>query len=345
MNQIRLNDSAVIGGGVPYFVAEVNSSHGGSVETAKQMIDAAADCGCNCVKFQSWSAKSLYSKTYYKANPIAKRFVDKFSMNEDQLREIVDHCKKKGVSFSSTPYSSEEVDFLTSVDVPFIKIASMEINNYPFLEYIANKGLPIVLSTGMADTDEIDKAVQTIEKTGNKNLCILHCISIYPPEISEINLRNILGLQEKYPDYPIGFSDHSLGTEMACAAVGLGAALIEKHMTLDKSRIGMDNQMAMEPAGLKLLVQQCKNVSAALGSKKRTVFSDELEQRKNMRRSLVYTQDLKAGAVLTENDIASKRPGTGFAPEEKQRFIGKKLLRDVEEDTLLLKEDFCNEHI
>lgn len=340
MSQIRLNDSTVIGNGVPYFVAEVNSSHGGSVETAKQMIDAAADCGCNCVKFQSWSAKSLYSKTYYKANPIAKRFVDKFSMSEEQLCEIVDYCKKAGVSFSSTPYSNEEVDFLVSVGVPFIKIASMEINNYPFLEYIANKGLPVVLSTGMADSDEIDRAVKTIEKTGNKNLCLLHCISIYPPEISEINLKNILGLREKYPDYPIGFSDHSLGTEMACAAVGLGAALIEKHMTLDKSRIGMDNQMAMEPDDLKLLVQQCKNVSAALGSKERTVYPDELEQRKNMRRSLVYTRDMKAGEVLTENDIASKRPGTGFAPEEKQNFIGKTLLRDVEEDTLLLKEDF-----
>lgn len=340
MSQIKLIDSTVIGNGAPYFVAEVNSSHGGSVETAKQMINAAADCGCNCVKFQSWSAKSLYSKTYYKANPIAKRFVDKFSMSEEQLCEIVDYCKKAGVSFSSTPYSNEEVDFLVSVGVPFIKIASMEINNYPFLEYIANKGLPVVLSTGMADADEIDKAVKTIEKTGNKNLCLLHCISIYPPEISEINLRNILGLREKYPDYPIGFSDHSLGTEMACAAVGLGAALIEKHMTLDKSKIGMDNQMAMEPNDLKLLVQQCKNVSKALGFKERTVYPDELEQRKNMRRSLVYTRDMKAGEVLTENDIDSKRPGTGFAPEEKQNFIGQKLLRDVEEDTLLLKEDF-----
>lgn len=340
MSKIILNDKTVIGEGAPYFVAEVNSSHGGSVETAKKMIDAAADCGCNCVKFQSWSAKSLYSKTYYKANPIAKRFVDKFSMNEDQLREVIDHCKAAGVSFSSTPYSNEEVDFLVSVGVPFIKIASMEINNYPFLEYIANKGLPIVLSTGMADTEEIDRAVKTIEKTGNKNLCLLHCISIYPPQINEINLRNILGLQERYPDYPIGFSDHSLGTEMACAAVGLGAVLIEKHMTLDKSRIGMDNQMAMEPDDLKRLVEQCKNVSEALGSKERTVYEDELEQRKNMRRSLVYTRDIKAGETLTESDIEAKRPGTGFAPDEKQSFIGKTLARDVEEDTLLQQEDF-----
>lgn len=340
MSQVVFNDGSVIGNGIPYFVAEVNSSHGGNMETAKKMIDAAAECGCNCVKFQSWSAKTLYSKTYYKSNPIAKRFVDKFSMNEEQLRELVDHCRNRGVAFDSTPYSKEEVDFLVSVGVPFIKIASMEINNYPFLEYIAKTGVPIVLSTGMADTEEIDKAVETIEKTGNKNLCILHCISIYPPEISEINLKNILGLQERFPNYPIGFSDHSLGTEMACAATTLGAALIEKHMTLDKTKIGMDNQMAMEPDDLSVLVQQCKNVSIALGTEERTVYQSELDQRQNMRRSLVYTHDLKAGDILTESDIDSKRPGTGFPPNSKSEFIGKKLVRDTEEDTLLVKEDF-----
>lgn len=340
MSEIVFNDGSVIGKGTPYFVAEVNSSHGGSMETAKKMIDAAVECGCNCVKFQSWSAKTLYSKTYYKANPIAKRFVDKFSMSEEQLRELADYCKSKGIAFASTPYSKEEVDFLVSVGVPFIKIASMEINNYSFLEYIAKTCVPIVLSTGMADAEEICKAVEIIEKVGNKNLCILHCISIYPPEISEINLRNILGLREKFPNYPIGFSDHSLGTEMACAAIALGAALIEKHMTLDKTRIGMDNQMAMEPDDLRSLVQQCKNVGIALGSKERTVHQSELDQRQNMRRSLVYTRDFKAGDILTESNIDSKRPGTGFPPDSKGEFIGKKLVRDVEEDTLLVKEDF-----
>ncbi len=340
MPQITFNDSSVVGNGTPYFVAEVNSSHGGDMDTAKRMIDAAAECGCNCVKFQSWSAKTLYSKTYYKVNPIAKRFVDKFSMDESQLRELAGYCKSKNISFSSTPYSHSEVDFLTDVGVPFIKIASMEINNYQFIEYIARTGIPIVLSTGMADADEISKAVETIEKTGNKNLCLLHCISIYPPEIGEINLKNIIGLQEKFPDYPIGFSDHSLGTEMACAAVALDACLIEKHLTLDKSKIGMDNQMAMEPAELKLLVQQCKNVSTALGSEHRTVYEAELNQRKNMRRSLVYTRSLNAGDIIMASDIGAKRPGTGFPPENLKNFVGKKLLRNVEEDTLLVKEDF-----
>lgn len=340
MSQIVLNDSAIIGNGIPYFVAEVNSSHGGDMETAKKMINAAVQCGCNCVKFQSWSAKTLYSKTYYKTNPIAKRFVDKFSLNGEQLRELAEYCKSSGISFASTPYSKEEVDLLVNMGVPFIKAASMEINNYPFLEYIANTGVPIVLSTGMADAEEIERAVDIIKKSGNKKMCILHCISIYPPETSEINLKNIIGLQEKYPEYPIGFSDHSLGTEMACAAVALGASLIEKHMTLDKSKIGMDNQMAMEPNDLTLLVRQCQNIAAALGSKERIVYNSEMEQRKKMRRSLTYTRNLKSGDILTEADIDAKRPGTGFPPCDKTDFVGKRLLRNVEEDTLLLKEDF-----
>ena len=341
MAQIILSDNRVIGGAErPYFVAEVNSSHNGSMETAKKMIEAAAEAGCDCVKFQSWSAATLYSKTYYKANPIAKRFVDKFSMSPGQLGELAEYCKECGVAFSSTPYSEEEVDFLAEAGVPFIKIASMEINNPAFLEYIAKKGVPMVLSTGMADMEEIETAVDVIEKTGNKNLCLLHCISIYPPETDDIRLNNIVGLQEKFPRYPVGFSDHSTGTEMACGAVALGACLIEKHLTLDKTKIGMDNQMAMEPQELKSLVRQCRNISSAMGGKERIVSAAELAQRKNMRRSLIYTRDMSAGEVVSEADIGVKRPGTGFAPARKNDFIGKKLLRDVQGDTLLTGEDF-----
>ena len=342
MPSITLRNSVQIGGdNQPYIVAEVNSSHNGSIETAKKMIDTAADCGCNCVKFQSWSVESLYSRTYYKANPIAKRFVKKFSMLPDQLLELAKYCKNAGVDFSSTPYSREEVDFLAKkVDAPFIKIASMELNNYPFLDYIARTGVPIVLSTGMGTMDEICRAVETIEEAGNHDICLLHCISVYPPEISEMNLMNIIGLQEKFPTYPIGFSDHSTGMEMATAAVALGACLIEKHITLDKSKIGMDNQMATEPDEMKLLVRQCHSVRKALGTKDRLVSESELEQRKNMRRSLIYTRDIEAGNVLVESDIDAKRPGTGFPPEDMFKFIGRSVTRSVERDTLIAQEDF-----
>jgi len=342
MPTLTFKDSVKIGSdNAPYIIAEVNSSHNGDMNTARKMIDAAAESGCNCVKFQSWSAESLYSRSYYKENPIAKRFVKKFSLDENQLSELAAYCRSKGVAFSSTPYSNKEVDFLVdTAQAPFIKIASMELNNYPFLEYIAQKNVPIVLSTGMGDMDEICKAVEIIENSGNRQICLLHCISIYPADASTINLKNIVGLQNRFPQYPIGFSDHSLGTEMAAAAVALGACLIEKHLTLDKTRIGMDNQMATEPSEMAKLVSQCHNVYNALGCTERKVNQEELDQRKNMRRSLVYTRNLKAGDVLTESDIDSKRPGTGFPPNRKESFIGKKLMRDTEEDTLLVKEDF-----
>jgi len=323
----------------PYIVAEVNSSHNGNVDTAKRMIDAAVDCGCNCVKFQSWSTESLYSKTYYDANPISKRFVKKFSLNEDQLLDIVNYCREKGIAFSSTPYSENEVDFLVKIRVPFIKIASMELNNPSFLRYIARTQFPIVLSTGMGDMDEIRKAVDVIHKEGNSNICLLHCISIYPAAPETINLNNIRMLRKEFPDCEVGFSDHSIGTEMASAAIALGACLIEKHLTLDKTKIGMDNQMATEPEEMKLLVNSCHNVQKAMGSYERTVSDAELEQRTNMRRSLIFTRDMKAGEVIQEADIYAKRPGTGIPPTEAPKLIGKLLARDVLADTLIAEED------
>jgi len=341
MAKCILRDSTVIGDfSQPYIVAEVNTSHSGNIETAKEMIDRAKEAGCACVKFQSWSKDSLYSKTYYDENPIAKRFVQKFSFSEAQLTEVARYCKESGVSFASTPYSEAEVDFLVDqCDAPYIKIASMDLVNYPFLEYIGNRGVPIVLSTGMATMEEVKNAVAVIEKTGNRNMCLLHCISIYPPEISTIHLNNILGLRQEFPNYPIGFSDHSLGTEMAAAAVALGAALIEKHLTLDRSKIGMDNQMATEPEEFALMVRQCRNVNEALGGTERIVLPAELEQRKKMRRSIIVTRDLPAGTVLTRSDLGAKRPGTGLPVEKIEDLVGKVLAREVKADTLILETD------
>lgn len=344
MPNIKFKDNTQIGSECrPYIVAEVNSSHNGNMDTAKKMIDAAVNSGCNCVKFQSWSAESLYSLSYYEQNPIAKRFVKKFSLDESQLAELAVYCQNKGIAFASTPYSEKEVDFLVhTAHAPFIKVASMELNNDRFLDYIARTGMPIVLSTGMGDMDEIYHAVDVIEKAGNSFLCLLHCISIYPPEIKTINLNNIIGLKEHFPNYPIGFSDHSSGTELAAAAIALGACLIEKHLTLDKTKIGMDNQMATEPEEMAKLVSQCHNVYDALGSYERKVLPDELQQRKNMRRSLVYAHNLSVGTIIQDEDIIAKRPGTGFPPGDRDKVIGKTLSRDVQMDTLVQEDDFNN---
>lgn len=340
MRKLELRGGKVIGiNEKPYIVAEMNSSHNGNVETAKKMVQAAKDCGCDCVKFQSWSAESLYADEYYIANPISKRIVSKFSLSESELLELALYCKEIGIDFSSTPYSQTEVDFLVEkTEAPFIKIASMEINNLPFLKYIGKKGVPIVLSTGMSTIDEIKTAVHTIESVGNRQLCILHCVSVYPAEAGIINLNNLIMLEEEFGDYVIGYSDHTIGYEVSAASVALGASLIEKHFTLDNKKMGMDNNMATEPADMKMLVNACHNVFRAMGKRERVLLEGEEEQRLKMRRSLVATRDLQCGEVITEKDLEAKRPGDGIAPTNMEEVIGKVVKKDIPKGYLIKLE-------
>jgi N-acetylneuraminate synthase len=188
--------------------------------------------------------------------------------------------------------------------------------------------------------EEIKRAVKTIEKEGNNQICLLHCISIYPPETETIHLNNILGLRESFPDYPIGFSDHSHGVEMAVAATALGSALIEKHLTLDSKKIGMDNQMATEPEEMAQMVRCCLNTQIALGNMERVVRKAEQEQMEKMRRSIILTRDLEAGHILTIEDLNAKRPGTGIPADELDSLVGKRLVREVKADILLEREDY-----
>ncbi len=341
MARIKLNDGRIIEDfSKPYFIAEVNSSHNGSLETAKKMILKAAETGADCVKFQSWSAESLYSKTYYDANPISKRIVNKFAFSEEQFLEIIDFCKNTGIAFASTPYSEREVDFLLEKGrVPFIKIASMDINNYPFLEYIARKDTAIILSTGMSTYEEVEKAVSIIIGAGNRRLALLHCISLYPVDYDDINLNNITCFRKSYPDFPIGFSDHSIGFEIPCAATALGSCVIEKHFTLDKSKIGMDNQMATEPDDFKKMIECCGNVALALGSTERIVSNKEKEMLLKMRRSVVAKQDLPIGTVLSRSDFNYKRPGDGISPADADKLVNKRLNKDIKADYFIRRED------
>ena len=341
MAQIEFHDNRILADySDPYIVAEINTSHFGNIDTAKLMVDEAATAGVDCVKFQSWTAGSLYSKNYYDENPISKRFFNKFSLSEEELAEVAAYSIKLGVGFSSTPYSKSEVDFLLQkCNVPYIKVASMDLNNLHYLEYIARTGTPIVLSTGMGSIEEVRAAVSTIVKCGNNKICLLHCISIYPPKISTIRLNNILGLRNEFPDFPIGFSDHSLGIEIAPAAVALGASMIEKHLTLDNSKIGMDNQMAIEPTEMKDLVRNCRNVCEAMGGKDRIVNNEELEQRSRMRRSIIAAKDLTAGTVLKLDDLDVKRPGTGISPDKLSALVGKVINKDIAKDYMILDSD------
>ncbi|CAM3456217.1 N-acetylneuraminate synthase family protein [Helicobacter labetoulli] len=326
--------------GEPYIIAEVNSSHNGDINEAKAMCNVAKAMGCDCVKFQSWTAESIYSKTHYEKSPMSKRFFDKFSLDEEKLGEVSKYCKSIGIDFASTPYSNKEADFLVDYcRVPFIKVASMDLDNYQFLEYIGQKGCPIILSTGMGECDEIKKAVEILDSTGNKNIAVLHCVSIYPTNIEDINLNNIVGLRDMIPHHPIGFSDHTKGNECAIASIALGACIVEKHLTLDSSKIGMDNQMATEPEEFKDLVRKCKSIQKSLGSFERKVSQDELEQRIKMRRSIVATQDLRVGDKIKPEHLCAKRPGNGISPSHISKIIGKKLIRDVKADTLIFWSD------
>lgn len=325
----------------PYFIAEFNTSHFGDLELAKEMIHVAKNIGVDCVKFQSWTSDTLYSKSYYEVNKMAKRFVKKYSLSEDELKSLAIVCNDLEIGFLSTPYSIKEVDFLIQdCGSNAVKIASMEITNHEFLSYIASTGRNIFLSTGMASIDEVIEAVDVIRNEGNDKLCLFHCVSQYPTKNENANINNLKLLKDTFPDLMLGYSDHTLGFEAANAAVALGAQVLERHFTLDKSKIGMDNNMASEPDEFRQLISSCRSTYEVLGNYHRVVSDEEIEQRKNMRRSVVYSKDLNAGTKLTKDHLGVKRPGTGIAPTDKNKLLGKVLARDVVGDTLCDLKDF-----
>ena len=310
----------------PYFIAEMNTSHFGDISTAKNMVLAAKNSGADCVKFQSWSPSTLYSDEYYRENPIAKRFVKKFSLANDELTELAKFASLNQIDFSSTPYSIDEARFLVEYcDVPFLKIASMELNNHVFLREVAKLDVPLVLSTGMGTLDEIKAAVSVLKDHEVKDLVILHCTSIYPSQPEIINLKNILMLKKQFKNCAIGFSDHSEGISVPTTAIGLGACVIEKHFTLDKTQIGMDNGMATEPDEFKRMVEFCSIAHQALGDENRSLSKEEAEMALKMRRSVVCKVEFKNNDVITEERIEFKRPGTGITVDRYQDLIGKRV--------------------
>ena len=337
----KLKNSRIIGGNnKPYYVAELNTSHFGDIGLAKKMIKIAHQVGCDCIKLQSWTSESLYSDYFYKKNPIAKRFVEKYSLNEKNIKNLSIFCKKIGIDFSSTPYSSKEVNFLTEHCSPsFIKVASMDLNNYQLLKHIGSKKFPVVLSTGMGEKSEIINAVKILKKSGTTKICVLHCVSIYPAPSELLSIKNILGLKKIFPDLPIGFSDHTIGSEFAISAVALGASLIEKHLTLDKNLIGMDNQMATEPLAFKKLIEKCNKVHSGLGSEERKLSKQEIKQSKLMRRSVFISKNLKKNHILKISDIQLKRPGNGISPNHIENLINKKINKSIKKGSLLKYSD------
>lgn len=337
----------------PYVVAEIGANHNGDVDLARELIRAAKRAGCDCAKFQSWTkdsifARQVYDENYFLADDYRDRtdhtlesIVDAYAASEADLRAFYGFCTEEGIHFASSPFSRREVDFLVDeLDAPFIKTASMDCNNYDFLDYVARKGKPIVLSTGLSSLAEVDQAVRTIEEAGNTDIVLLHCVSVYPPEDSAVHLNNIDMLRANYPDYPVGFSDHTLGTPIPIAAIARGACLIEKHFTLDKEMDGWDHKVSATEDDMAVIVDAATRIPAAAGSYRRVVSDEDRRRIPAFRRSLVAARDIPSGRKLTRDDLDYKRPGTGFEPGALPLVVGRVTKRAIPFDKVLDEEDF-----
>ena len=335
----------------PYVIAELGSNHNGDMDLAKKMIIQAKEAGADCVKFQSWSKDTIFARKKYEDNYFIaddyrdrddftlEEIVDAYSISETELLEMKAFADEIGIDCTSTPFSKAEADFLVDkIGTPFIKVASMDLNNYPFLEYLAKKNKPMMISTGLSELFEIDKAVKTIEDAGNNQIVILHCVSTYPPEDKDVNLNNIKTLMTSYPDYPIGFSDHTLGVAIPLAAVALGACVIEKHFTLDKNMEGWDHKVSATQDEMAEIVDNAGRISEALGSFRITA-SESDEKKQEFRRSIVITRDLKAGDEIQIEDMDYKRPGGGLEPGMTDFLIGRKVNKDLTLDHIITKDD------
>jgi len=253
--------------------------------------------------------------------------------------EMKKYCEEVDIGFSSTPFSKQEADFLVDkLDVDFIKVASMDLNNYPFLRYLSKKGKPMILSTGMSTLSEIDEAVRTIEAEGNNETAILHCVSVYPPKDEDVNLKNMDTLAAMY-DHPVGFSDHTIGTVIPLAAIAKGAAIVEKHFTLDKEMFGWDHKVSADADDMRIIVDGAKRINAALGSSRITRTESD-ERLSEYRRSIVAVSDIKCGDIITEEKLDFKRPGRGLPPEAIEYIVGKPAKRDIAGDEMVVLNDF-----
>jgi len=344
VNTVVLGGIAVGHGCPPYVIAEVGSNHNGDMDLCHRLIDAAADAGAQAVKFQSWSESSLIADEEYARNTeysdkkkhfgSLRDMVQAYQLTPAQHVEARNHCRARAITFCSSVFSAEEADLLEGLEVPFFKIASMDVVNLPLLKYVARKQRPVVIATGMATLAEIERAVETVRTGGNEQIILLHCVSIYPPEYEAIRLRNMAMLQQAF-DLPVGFSDHTLGTPIPLAAIALGACIIEKHFTLNKDMAGWDHAISADPAELRTIVEQGRNVFSALGGYTRIVTQAEIDKRQKFRRSLVTRRGLARGHVLSEEDLDAKRPGTGISPDELNYVVGRRLADNVKADQVI----------
>lgn len=320
-------------------IAEAGVNHNGDINLAKKMVDAASEAGADAIKFQTFKTQYLVVQTAKKAkyqilntgnNSSQFEMLRELELDQSSFKELFQYCIGKNIKFISSPFDLESVDFLNAIGLDTFKIPSGEITNYLYLKKIATLNRKIILSTGMATVDEIKEALDIL-KENTENIILLHCTSAYPASMQEVNLKAMCTMKQIFHK-EVGYSDHTLGIEVAVAAVALGACVIEKHFTLDRYLPGPDHTMSLEPNEFKKLVESIRNIEQALGDgiKKPTVT--ELINREFVRKSLVAAKVIRQGEVFSEDNLCAKRPGNGISPMQLNRLVGCNAKRNYEKD-------------
>lgn len=330
-----------------FIIAEAGVNHNGSVQTAQEMIDAAASAGADAVKFQTFRADDLCCANVQKANYQKKKtdkketqveMLRRLELDQNAHRRLQRYCQKKGILFLSSPFDLKSAGFLSAIGMEIFKIPSGEITNLPYLERVASVARKVIISTGMADMEEIVFAVDIIRKSGisDNNITLLHCSSQYPVPMEDVNLLAMKSMASAFSGIKIGYSDHTCGTEVAVAAVALGARVIEKHFTLDREMDGPDHSASIEPNELKGMVCAIRNIEKALGDGTKQPVPCEMENKQIVRKSIVAGKKIKIGEKFSPNNLEIKRPGTGISPVEWYNVIGKTAYKDFNPDDLIV---------
>jgi N,N'-diacetyllegionaminate synthase len=327
-----------------FIIAEAGVNHNGSVDLALQLVDAAKASGADAVKFQTFRADRLATRAAHKAayqeRAAASAEESQFEMlkrlelDAAAHKRLIEHCKRIGIEFLSSPFDEDSADLLEAMQMPIYKIPSGEITNLPFLQHIARKGRPIILSTGMSTLEEVEEAVRVLREAGASQLTLLHCVTEYPAPYAEVNLRAMQTLKSAF-GLPVGYSDHTSGIDIAIAAAALGAEVIEKHFTLDRSLAGPDHAASLEPDELQEMVTAIRHVELALGTGIKTPAACEIPNMSVARKSVVAARALPVGHQLSAADLRIKRPGNGLAPKSLPDLIGRTLRAAVTEDEVI----------
>jgi N,N'-diacetyllegionaminate synthase len=343
MRKVQLRTRMVGEGSPCYVIAEAGANHNRDLDTAKRLIDVAADAHADAVKFQTYSGKTLYSTKAPRFDYLAAltdkpphELLEDLSLPRHWQPLLAAHARDRGIEFLSSPFDLQAVDELEALDVVAFKVASFELVDLPFLEAIGSKKRPVILSTGMATLAEIDEAIAAVRQGGAQDICLLQCASLYPSPPSIMNLRAIPALHRAF-GVPVGLSDHTLGIHIAPAAVALGASLIEKHFTLDRASPGPDHPFAIEPGELEALVAHVRDVEASMGDGVKRGPSEEesAEMYSKARRSVVAACDIPAGRVIARDMLTVKRPGFGIKPKFIDALVGRRAACDIEADEVV----------